>query len=722
MTSTTSAFQLQKNENGIATLTFNLPGEKVNKFNIPVIKELEGVIDSIAKDSSIKALKIVSGKEDIFIAGADLHSFEPAFDNPSIAEEIIHTGHRVFKKLSALPFPTIAVINGGCFGGGTEFALSCTYRVVSDNPKTVIALPEVNLGIFPGWGGTQRLPRLIGLVEGLNMVLTGKSVPAVKAYKLHLADAIFAWQFLDEKSDEFIKQILTEEGKKKVLARRQQQSLSSKLMQNNPLGRALVFHQSKKAILEKTHGHYPSPLIALDLIKSTYTLPLDEGLKKEADTFVEKIPQGFVNAPNLISLFFTQEAVKKETGAPEGVKGKNITSAAVIGAGTMGAGISWLLADHNIFVRMKDISWDIVGKGIGFVLGYFKKGLKAKKITRFELDRRFQFISGTIDYSGFEHSQIVIEAATENLDLKKKIFQEIEANVKPDAIIASNTSSLTITEMSEGMKHPERFIGLHFFNPVNKMPLVEVVAGKTSTPEAIATAVSFCKKLGKTPLVVGDCHGFLINRIFMQGANEFMLMLEEGYSWEELKKQALDYGMPMDPFELADEVGNDVSYKVGKTFESAYGERMRPAKILELMTNKQLYGKKNGKGFYIYKGSKKTVNPEIKDLIQQVGRIKSNLPNEDIIPRFIYGMVNEASRCLEEGIISRPDYLDLGLLMGIGFPPFHGGLLRYADKVGLQNVVGTLKRFENQLGPRFKPSAFLEQKAQSNGKFYGNDI
>lgn len=717
----TSAFQLQKNDNGIATLTFNLPNEKVNKFNLPVIAELETVIDSISKDNSIKALKVISGKDDIFIAGADLHSFEPAFDDPSIAEKIINTGHRVFNKLSSLPFPTIAVINGACLGGGLEFALSCTYRVVSDNPKTVLALPEVNLGIFPGWGGTQRLPRLIGLVEGLNMILTGKMVPAVKAYKSHLADAIFAWQFLQPKADEFIQQILTPEGRKKVLARREQMSFVNKLMQNNPLGRALVFYQSKKAVLEKTHGNYPSPLIALDVIKDTYTLPLNEGLKKEADTFIAKIPEGFINAPDLISLFFTQEAAKKETGAPENIKGKDVTSAAVIGAGTMGAGISWLLADHNIFVRMKDVSWDFVAKGIGFARGYFNKGVKAKKITCYELDRRFQLISGSIDYSGFEHAEIIIEAATENLELKRKIFQEVEANTKPDAIIASNTSSLTIDEMAEGMQHPERFVGMHFFNPVNKMPLVEVVAGKKSSPQAIATTVSLCRKLGKTPLVVGDCHGFLINRIFMQGANEVMLMLEEGFSWDELKKQILAFGMPMDPFELADEVGNDVSYKVGKTFEKAYGERMRPAKILELMTEKQLLGKKNGKGFYIYKGKDKTRNPEIESLIKQVNRIQPHNNNDDIIPRFIYGMVNEASRCLEENIISRPDYLDLGLIMGIGFPPFKGGLLRYADKVTPQAIVGTLHCLETQQGTRFKPSNLLSQKASTNTPFYSHN-
>lgn len=712
-----STFTLTVSPEGIGELKFDLPNEKVNKFTLPVLKELESALDKAAKDTSIKVLMLTSGK-DVFVAGADLHSFEPAFVEPALVRPIILTGHDVFNKLAALPFPTVAVINGACLGGGCEYALSCTYRVVTDNPKTLIGLPEVNLGIYPGWGGTQRLPRLIGLSEGLNMILAGKVIPAYKAWKLHLADALIPYEFMDEKVRSFVADILTKEGKKKILSKRNEKPLFQKLLDNNPLGRAIVFRQAEKQLLAKTKGRYPAPVIALKVIKESYDLPLAKGLEKEANSFMDNVPQGFLQAPDLISIFFTSEALKKETGAPAGTKIIPIESAAVLGAGTMGAGIAWLFANNGIFVRLKDISWDFVGKGIGTVFAQIKKGLKIKKITPSKADRVFQLVSGSIDYSGFEHAGLVVEAATENLDLKKKIFQELEASVREDCIIASNTSSLSIDRMAESIKHPERFIGMHFFNPVPKMPLVEVIAGKHTSPETIATVMDFCRKIGKTPIQVGDCPGFLVNRIFLAGANEMMLMLEEGYSVESLNKASSDFGMPLGPLSLADEVGNDVTYKVADVLEKGYGERMHPAQILKLMVDNGLLGKKCGKGFYLYKGDSVTINPEAQKLIDSVGRKTTNLPEEDIIPRFIYVMINEASRCLEEKIISRADYLDMALILGIGFPPFQGGLLRYADKVGIKNVVDKLKKLESTNGMRFTPSKLLEKMSTDNSKFY----
>lgn len=713
-----NAFKTTVSPDGIAELKFDLQGEKVNKFSVPVLEEMECEIDALAKNKDIKLLKITSGKEGVFIAGADLHSFEPAFVHLAHAEMIIHTGHRVFDKIQALPFPTVAIIHGACLGGGLECALSCTYRLVSDHPKTQLGLPEVSLGIFPGWGGTQRMPRLIGLAEGLGMILAGKIVPAMKAYKMRLADGIVPWEFLKDKSDEFVKKILDRKERKAIDARRDGKSFTRFLLESNPLGRALVFRQAEKAVMEKTKGRYPAPLIALDVIKNTSTLTLKEGLRKEAETFIANIPDGFMQAKDLISLFFTQEALKKETGAPAGTKTKEIKSAAVIGAGTMGAGIAWLLADHNIFTRLKDISWELVGKGLGTAIALFQKGVKAKKVTCTEFERRMQLLSGCVDYSGFQHADIVIEAATENLDLKRKIFAELETAVHPHTIIASNTSSLTIDMMAESIKHPERFVGMHFFNPVHKLPLVEVVGGEYTSPEAIATTVEFCRRLGKTPIVVGDCPGFLVNRIFMQGANELLFLLEEGYTMDSINKALLAFGMPMDGFELADEVGNDVAYKVAQSFERAYGERMQPAQLLHLMYDKGLLGKKVNKGFYLYNGKSKSPNPEALTLIKSVQKPNAPHPEEDILPRFLYSMINEASRCLEEKVITRADFLDMALIMGIGFPPFQGGLLRYADRVGTPAIVTTLNRFTQTHGPRFTPSKLLLRLAETNTGFY----
>ncbi len=711
-----NAFTLTISEDEIAELKFDLPGEKVNKFSPDVLKELEAKIEEASK-KEIKLLKLTSGKEGIFIAGADLHSFEPAFKDPSKAQEIISTGHRVFDKLSALPFPTVAVINGACLGGGLECALSCTFIVVTDSPKTVLGLPETTLGIIPGWGGTQRLPRRVGLSEGLDMILSGKMVPALKAWKMKLADAIVPAEFQKEKTDEFIRTLLTPEGTKKAKDRRKNKPLLKKFLDDSIPGRALVFYKAKQALMEKTKGRYPAPLLAFDLIKSTISLPLSEGLKKEAECFVTGIPKGFLLAKDLIRLFFTQEALKKETGAPQGTETLKIENTAVIGAGTMGASLGWLFADKNYPVRLKDISWELLGKGMEQVRAQFQKGLKAKKLTPCQFDRRFQLVGGTIDYSGFQHADLILEAATENLNLKRTLFAEVEAVCKRDAVIASNTSSLTIDAMAESLRYPDRFVGMHFFNPVAKMPLVEVVAGKHTSPKAIATAVDFCRKVGKTPIVVKDCPGFLVNRIFLLGANEAIRMLEEGFSMDELDKVLKEFGMPMGPFTLADEVGNDVTYKVAEVFERAYGERMHPPIILSLLNENKLYGKKCGQGFYIYNKDKATINPKVKELLSGLNRPQGQLRSDDILPRFLYGMINEASRCLEERIVEKAEYLDLALILGIGFPPFRGGLLAYADTIGTKKITADLHEFEKRYGMRFAPSKLLQKMAENDEPF-----
>ncbi len=714
----TDSFRFNMLPDNIGELVFDIPGAKVNTFSQATLEELEKHIDKLLAGSPLRALKVTSGKEDSFIAGADLHSLAAAFDNPSIARDIIRTGHRVFAKVASLPFPIIAVINGACLGGGFEFALSCTYRVVTDNPKTLLGLPEVNLGIYPGWGGTQRLPRLVGLSQGLGMVLSGKGVSAKEAYKIHAADAIIPTEFRYEKADEFIRQVLTKEGEKKVLERRKKRSFLTLCLDSNPLGRALVFHNARKTVLEKTKGHYPAPIMALDLIKETYTLPLDKGLRQEADYFITNIPEGFSIARELISLFFIQEKAKKDPGAAIAAEPRTVSYAAVVGAGTMGATLGWLFADHNIPTRLKDVSWELVGKGIGTAKALFSKGLKARKLKNCEFERRLQLLTGTVDYSGFRHANLVIEAATENLDLKKKIFAQLEENTRPDAILATNTSSLTVSELSEGMKYPQRVVGMHFFNPVNKMPLVEVVAGPLTSPQTIATAVDISRKLGKTPIVVKDCHGFLVNRILMPGFFEIITLLEEGYPIELLEKQVVDFGMPMGPFELADYVGIDVLDKASKIFEKAYGERMRPPKLISIMAEKGYLGLKNGKGFYLYDKDHKKWNPEIAKLIQKEGKQEETKPIEEILQRFLYRMINEAAFCLDEGIVNRPEYLDLALILGTGFPPFRGGLLRYADTVGIQQIYSTLEKFEKRYGARFKPGKLIVKKAEDDSSFY----
>ncbi len=713
-----NAFQYSMGDNGVARLIFDLPNEKVNKLSLPVVEELEGIIDQIKDNKDIKALVLTSGKEDVFIAGADLHSFDAVFKDPSFAETIIQTGHRVFNKLSNLPFPTVAYIHGACLGGGLELALSCTYRMVTDSAKTQLGLPEVSLGIIPGWGGTQRLPRLVGLAEATGLIVGAKPVKAQKAWKIHLADVLVPHEFKEEKIGEFVSLILTPRGKKDVLSKRKLRGMKHWLLEANPIGRNLLFYKAKKEVLQKTRGHYPAPLLAIKLLKETAGLSLQEGLKREAQTILTHLSEAAPISKNLIALFFTQEALKKDPGVSGEVKQKKIASTGVIGAGVMGSGIAWQLTNNDYHVRMKDVDAAAIGKGYGVIKGLYDEGVKKKRIKPSEAALKFQKLTTATEMVGFQHVDLVIEAATENLDLKLKIYQELESQIPREAIIASNTSSINITEMAKSLKYPDRFIGMHFFNPVPRMPLIEIIRGEKTSDQTVATIVDFCKKIGKTPMVVGNCAGFLVNRIFSIGANEVFRLFEEQVPHEQLDRMMLNFGFPMPPFVLADEVGVDVMHKVNKILEGAYGERMKDPKILAEMCEKQLLGKKVGKGFYIYEGKKKKFNPEVLQMIKDGEKREKPLSEIEMNDRVLLNMINEGARCLEEKIIGRPDYLDMALIMGVGFPPFRGGLLRYADSLGINYVVDHLEKFSDSVGSRFAPCDLLLDMRRSNRKFY----
>jgi 3-hydroxyacyl-CoA dehydrogenase / enoyl-CoA hydratase / 3-hydroxybutyryl-CoA epimerase len=715
------SFQFSVDPEGIATVVFDLAGEKVNKLSQRTLEELEALLDQAAGNKQIKALCIISGKEGNFIAGADLNSFEPIFKEPSLAAGMIDTGHRVFDKLQNLPFPTFALIQGACLGGGTELALACTYRVVADYPKTLIGLPEVTLGIFPGWGGSQRLPRLVGLMEALPLLLTGKSINARKALKIHLADAIAAPEFLREKARAFIKYCLTQDGRKAVAQKRRLHGLKHLLFEKNPLGRSFVYHKTKKQILKKSKGHYPAPLILLNLVKESYTLPLKEGLAKEMRTFKQNLTTGFAIAPHLIHLFFVQEALKKEPFTRAQVPAA-VTAAGILGAGTMGSSIAWLFSNKELPVRMKDINWNAVGHGVHAIHDIYAKMVKDKRLSASEAALKFHQVSGTVDYSGFKHLNFVVEAAVESLELKHQLLRELENQLSPEAVIATNTSSLTLADMGAVMVHPQRLVGMHFFNPANRMPLVEVAMGEKTSPQAVATAVDLARKLGKTAIVVRDCPGFLVNRIFIPAANETMRLFEEGVARSRIEKSMLQFGMPLSPFLLADEVGNDVGYKVSKVFEQAYGPRMAAPKILELLYAQKLYGKKTGQGFYLHSylqdGKKSRPNPKAEELRASLHHKTITISDRDLRDRVILSMVNEAARCLQEKVIENRDYLDMALILGIGFPPFRGGLLRYADTLGIAYIVEQLTRFQQEYGERFAPAPLLLEMQRTHSSFF----
>lgn len=715
------SFTFDLDEEGIGHLVFNRSGHKVNTLSLEMLEELEELLDNLAPRKDIKASIFSSGKEESFIAGADLHDFETIFQHPEQSvKPLLEKGHALFNKIANLPFPMVAWIQGVCLGGGLELALSCHYRVVIDHPKTFLGLPEVSLGIMPGWGGTQRLPRLLSLRQATEMIVSGKGVNGVKAYKIHLADAIFSPDFQKKNQSEFCKKILSKKGREQILQKRKKISLQDRLLQNNPLGRFLLFRQTKKQVLAKTKGFYPAPLAALETIKKTYRLPLHEGLKNERELFIENGPKAFSLAPQLVQVFFQNEALKKDAGYPLNVEPAPVKSAGVLGAGTMGSGIAWLFSVQDIPVRIKDINWEALTKGAQHLQELYIASLKKKKMKSDEISMKMSRISGTIDFSGFQQADLVIEAVAENLDIKLQLFKELEKHLPSDAVIATNTSSLTLKELAPAFQHPERFLGMHFFNPPHRMPLVEVVKGEHTSEKALATAVAIARKLGKTPLVVKDCAGFLVNRVFALGANECMYMLQEGVPMEKIERNILAFGMPMAPFILADEIGNDVSYKAVKTFEKAYGKRMEMPKLLEAMDKQQLYGKKTGKGFYLYEGKKHVVNPQLNAILESLKQTPSSSSTEEgeIADRMIFSMINEASRCLEEQVVSSPPFVDMALILGIGFPPFRGGLLRYADARGIDAIVQDLQKFTSKYGPRFQPSDLLLEMQKRRKKFY----
>ena len=711
----TSAWQLTLHE-GLATLTFDFPHEKINKLTSPAMEELSKILDQIANTPNLKALLIQSAKKDIFIAGADIAEIKDIVSETE-GEEKALSGQQVLNKLSQLEMPSIALIDGAALGGGLELALACTYRVVSDNSKTQLGLPEVNLGIIPGFGGTQRLPRLIGLRAGLELVLSGKTIDGKKAYKLGLADAYYPQAFIAPKIQDFIQAILTVKGRKSILKKRLKTNLLGFILDKTRLGNAIVYHTAKKSLMAKTKGQYPAPLAALSVIQATRRCSLAFGLKTEAKVFAKLVPTSI--SKNLISLFFIQEDLKKDKGVDPTVQALSIRSSSVLGAGLMGGGIAWLLSQAGIQVRLKDINWGALTKGYAAAAKIYDKLVKIKKLTGGQATLAMHLITGTTEYAGFSKADIVIEAIIEDLDIKKKTFLELESVIRPDTLIASNTSSLSITEMASGLTHPERFIGMHFFSPVNKMPLVEVIPGEKTSDETIASVVHLAKTLKKTPIVVKDVPGFLVNRILIPYVNEAVLLLQEGVDILALDTVVEEFGMPLGPLALADEVGLDIGYKVAKLLEKGYPGRMSTAPLFDtLYADPDLRGKKTGKGFYLHRVDKKIPNPTVVSLIKPYKTNKQTISLDIALDRMILGMLNEAARCLEEGVVSKPDYLDMAMILGTGFPPFRGGLCRYADARGLQNIVGKLSTFTAQFGPRFEPAPLLIKMAQDNTLFY----
>lgn len=714
------AFTLNEVETGIVDLVFDLPGEKVNKFSGPVLAELNHVLDQLSTRTDIQLLRCVSTKKGIFIAGADITGILGIHDVQE-AKKAAQAGQNVFNKLADLPFDTLAVIDGACLGGGTEFALACDFRVCTDSSSVQIGLPEVNLGILPGWGGTQRLPKLIGMQNALGMILGGKPLNSKKAWKQHLVDQYFSAEFLSEQLENFSHQMVSNPHFGRSLLAKREKTLSAKLLEDNFVGQSVLFHQAKEGLIKKTKGFYPAPLKALEVLEASQDMELETGLELESSAFAELAVTDICK--NLIQVFFTSEALKKDKGVDSEAEANPVSKAAVLGAGVMGGGIAWAFSNKDIPIRMKDLNWEAVQKGYESASQVYAQLKKIRKYDSRQIALKMNHISSTLDYSGFKKVDLVVEAVVEKMAVKKAVLAEVEAELPLDAVLTSNTSSLSITEMAEGLERPENFAGLHFFNPVNRMPLVEIIPGAKTSDQTIATLVKLVKRIGKTPIVVGNCPGFLVNRILIPYMNEAALILQEGGELERIDHLITGFGMPMGPFVLADEVGIDVGYHVAKILEDGYGERMQTATLLENIAVKEgLLGKKAGLGFYEHHGKQKVPNPNLGVILAGVRAEQEIHPqlfsDQTILDRCILSMVNEAAKCIEEGVVASPEYLDMAMIMGSGFPPFKGGLLKYADQRGIADIVQSLEQLESQFGMRFKPAAILIDKSNKQETFY----
>jgi 3-hydroxyacyl-CoA dehydrogenase/enoyl-CoA hydratase/3-hydroxybutyryl-CoA epimerase len=707
-------------ETNVAILTLDVPDAPVNTLSLALAEEFRVVFDTLERDSSITAAVLISGKSDNFIAGADIEQFLE-FKTAEEAEQASYTGQKMLSRLERLRVPVVAAIHGSCLGGGLETALACAWRVATEHPKTVLGLPEVQLGLIPGTGGTQRLPRLVGLPDALDMILRGRTVRPKKALKMGLVDDVVHPAILRAVAVQRAGEIAA--GTKQRSTGRVDRGAEGLFIERNKLGRSLVFKRARQSVMEQTHGQYPAPLAALDVVRLGYEQGEEAGFKEESRRFGQLAMTEV--SRQLIFLFFATNSLKKDPGVPAPVPAAlHVDKLGVLGAGFMGAGIASIAVQQGTLVRLKDTDSARVGKGLAAVREVVRERYTKRQITRQQLDDMMALTGATTEYTGFGNVDLVIEAVFEDLDLKHRVLHEVEPLLPDDAIYASNTSTIPISQIAEASKRPEQVLGMHFFSPVPKMPLLEVIATPRTTKEATVTAVAYGKQLGKTVIVVNDGPGFYTTRTLSAYMNEAGRLLDEGAAIEAIDKALVDFGFPVGPITLLDEVGIDVGGKVGLVLSEALGIRMTPSEAMRRVVTAGRLGRKGRSGFYKYdeSGKKGDVDNSIYQIIGAGARASAerhvDIPGEEMVRRCVLAMVNEAALCLQEGILRNVRDGDVGAVFGIGFPPFRGGPFRYVDTLGAATVVRQLQELNNRYSPRFVAADVLVEMAKTGRTFY----
>lgn len=706
---------------GVGWITFDDAERSLNVLTEPVMIRFGEALDearAAARAARARVIVIRSGKTASFIAGADIDQISGTED-PDVAETQIRMGQAIYSDLASLPVPTVAAIHGLCVGGGVEMALACSYRVLSDAKQTTMSLPEVQLGILPAWGGTTRLPRLIGLQAALDLLLTGKRIDARKAKRIGLASEVVPADLFMEKVLDFAVAV----AKDPAPGSRPKRNFMTRMLDGTAVGRRVVLSMARKKVMTTTGGHYPAPLRILDILGEKLGKSVDESLAAEARVAAELLVSPVCK--NLLHVFHMREATRKgtgvstSTGTEEHAEARPVHALGILGAGVMGGGIGQLAATKGIRVYMKDIRHEAVTGGLQHARSLFDKSVQRRRLSRREAAQNMERITGGTDYHGISNADVVIEAIVEKLEAKKAVLREAERHVGPDCVLATNTSSLSVARMAEALDRPERFCGMHFFNPVHRMPLVEVIRGPDTSDETIATVYSLALRLGKVPVVVGDGPGFLVNRILGPYLNEAGFLLGDGASIADVDRVARIFGMPMGPFRLIDEVGIDVSGHAGASLHEALGDRLTPSAALVALGQTDRLGRKGGVGFYTYeKGREKGIDESVYAALSSVLEPRRPFSDKEIRQRLVIAMINEAARILADGIVTTAQDVDLAMIMGTGFPPFRGGLMRFADTLHPRGLLDTVKEVHQAHGDRFEPAPLLEELAAKDQTFY----
>ncbi|UYG01141.1 fatty acid oxidation complex subunit alpha FadB [Halomonas sp. GD1P12] len=701
--------------NSIATLTFDLKDESINKLSSAVVQELGEAVGAIEGERDLKGLLIKSAK-DVFIVGADITEFHSLFDKgEAYLEEMNLKVHDIFNAIEDLPFPTVAAVNGLALGGGCEVLLTCDFRVMSEKGK--MGLPETKLGILPGWGGCVRLPRIIGADNAIEWIAGGSENRPAEALKMGAVDAVVAHDQLEAAALDMLDR--ANAGELDYQSRRAEKKAPLKL---NAIEQMMAFETAKGYVAGKAGPHYPAPIEAIKVIQKGAGEERARAQAIEAKAFA-KLAMTSV-AFNLVGLFLNDQVVKKKAGKYE-KQARPVKQTAVLGAGIMGGGIAYQSASKGTPILMKDIKGEAIELGLKEARKLFGKQVERKKLTPEEMAEKLTNIRPTLSYGDFENVDLVVEAVVENPKVKEGVLAEVEKNVGENTILTSNTSTISINRLAKNLARPHNFCGMHFFNPVHRMPLVEVIRGEKTSDEAVAATVAYARAMGKTPIVVNDCPGFLVNRVLFPYFGGFSFLVEQGADFQHVDKVMEKFGWPMGPAYLLDVVGMDTAVHANEVMAEGFPDRMaREGKTaIQVMFENDRLGQKNDKGFYAYEEDKKGKPKKVTDekayeLIKEVAGEQKEFSDEDIIARMMTPLCLETVRCLEDGIVDTPAEADMALIYGIGFPPFRGGALRYIDAMGVDTFVAQAEKLSEELGPLYAPTEKLKQMAQNGERFY----